>query len=146
MPAVECGFPSSADPSAANALVENGPTLWIDVEASPPDPNYPVQLTRIPALIDTGANLNAIDDAWALQSRLPVVDRVTVSGIGGSVPLNVYVARIRIVALAIDQFGRFTGVHLQAGGQTHLALMGRELLRDCLMTYNGLTGSVVISR
>jgi hypothetical protein len=81
-----------------------------------------------------------------LQSQLPIVDRVDVSGIGGSLTLNVYFARIRISTLGIDQFGRFTGVHLQAGGQPHLALLGRELLKVCHMEYDGPTGSVVISR
>jgi hypothetical protein len=146
LPSVECGFPSSTDPSPSEALTQNGPTLWIEIEAYPPPPNSPRAITRIPALIDTGANLNAIDDAWARQFQLPIVDQASVSGISGPVTLNVYFARIRIDALGISQLGRFTGVHLQSGGQSHMALLGRELLKDCHLAYDGPTGSVVISR
>jgi predicted aspartyl protease len=146
LPAAECGFPSSTDPSPAEALVENGPTLWIDIEACPSVPSSSGAPIGIPALVDTGANLNAIDDSWAQQSQFPIVDRVPVSGIGGSVTLNVYFARIRIERLGIDRLGRFTGVHLQAGGQSHMALLGRDLLKDCHLVYDGPTGSVVISR
>ena len=78
MPAAECGFPQSIDPSPAEALVENGPTLWIDIEGYRANPNSAGAMVRVPALIDTGANLNAIDDAWAQQSHLPIVDRAYV--------------------------------------------------------------------
>jgi len=142
---VECGFPSSTNPAPAEALV-HGPTLLIEIETDPTAPDPERTTYSIPALIDTGAKLNAIDDAWAQQMRLPIVDQVSVSGISGSIMLNVYLARILISDLAIDQLGRFTGVHLQAGGQSHLALLGRELLKDCRLIYDGPTGSVLISR
>ena len=120
--------------------------MSIEIEPDPAAPDPDRTTYSIPALIDTGANLNAIDDAWAQQMGLPIVDQVSVSGISGSIVLNVYLARIMISGLAIDQLGRFTGVHLQAGGQSHLALLGRELLKDCRLVYDGATGSVVISR
>ena len=146
MGSVECGFPSSSNPAPAEALVQDGPTLPIEIETDPAAPDPERTTYSIPALIDTGANLNAIDDARAQQMRLPIVDQVCVSGISGSIILNVYLARILISDLAIDQLGRFTGVHLQAGGQSHLALLGRELLKDCRLIYDGPTGGVLISR
>jgi predicted aspartyl protease len=118
----------------------------IEIETDPAAPDSRRTSYSIAALIDTGANLNAIDDAWAQQMRLPIVDQVSVSGISGTITLSVYFARIVIAGLAIDQLGRFTGVHLQAGGQSHLALLGRELLKDCRLVYDGPTGSVLLSR
>jgi hypothetical protein len=38
------------------------------------------------------------------------------------------------------------GAQLQAGGQAHLALIGRTLLRGTLLVYDGEKGSVRIAR
>jgi hypothetical protein len=47
--------------------------------------------------------------------------------------------------LNITQYGRFTGVHLQTGGQAHRAILGRTLLKECTLVYDGRTGSVKIT-
>ena len=48
-------------------------------------------------------------------------------------------------ALQFTIYGRFFGVHLEAGGQIHRALMGRDFLYKFLMVYEGYTGTVTIS-
>ena len=98
------------------------------------------------ALVDTGAYESCIDSSIATLLKLPVVDRRRVAGAHGAYDVNVHLAQIRIPALDIVQLGMFSGVHLHAGGQRHSALLGRTLLREMKMTYNGKTGSVIMSK
>lgn len=56
-----------------------------------------------------------------------------------------YLAQIYITTLGVTVYGRFAGVHLVAGGQPHVALLGRTFLQHFTMTYEGRTGQVTIS-
>ena len=143
MPIVECGFPaglslpiaSPASPpvtlSAADALELRGPTVLVDIGFDPaffgttlppvPGASAPpiaIPSVQVPALLDTGASESCIDEQLAQRLQLPLIDTSTRAGIGGVITLSIYLAHIVIPTLAI-QFGRFTGVHLQAGGQHH---------------------------
>lgn len=121
----------------------------IFVGAGPPPAGFqavaPAQ--NILALIDTGAMESCIDEQLAQQLQLPLVDQVQVAGVGGHITLNVYLAHISLPALGgFTQYGRFSGVHLAAGGQPHQALIGRTLLRDSILIYDGKSGSVKLAK
>jgi hypothetical protein len=96
-------------------------------------------------LLDTGAGESCIDDALAGEIGLPIVDRVIVSGIGGRTEVNVYLAHLIIPLLGYVQWGRFSGVLLKDGGHLHRALIGRTLLRDVLLVYDGQDGRVKVA-
>ncbi len=100
---------------------------------------------QVPALIDTGASESCIDEQLAQQLQLPLINTTVRSGIGGSITLNVYLAHITIPSIVVE-YGQFTGVHLQAGSQLHKALIGRKLLDDVLLVYDGSTGIVRLAR
>ena len=57
-----------------------------------------------------------------------------------------HLAQIHVPTLDVTLYGTFAGVDLIAGGMIHQALIGRTFLRHFTMTYNGFTGSVVLSR
>lgn len=150
MPSVGCGFSDVAGgASGADLLSSYGPTLLVDIGF---DPNFdPAQgmtplagITGIHALVDTGASESCIDSLLATQLNLPIVDRRLVSGVHGGQEVNMHLAQVRISSLGRNIYGAFAGVHLQAGGQVHRALIGRTFLRHCRMVYEGHTGSVVI--
>jgi len=164
MAIVECGFPSGLtvpgqpNLSGKEALAFHGPTILVDIGFDPaifgtllpPIPGatgtpLSIPSVQVPALIDTGAAESCIDEQLAQQLQLPLIDTTTRSGISGSVTLNMYLAHITIPAL-VTEFGQFTGVHLQAGGQYHRALLGRKVLDDMLLVYDGLTGQVRLAR
>ena len=107
-------------------------------------PNLPE--AEHPALVDTGAQPSCIDSALAAHLNLPVVDRESISGAHGSHEVNVHLAQISVPALGLNLVGRFHGVHLTAGNQRHLALLGRTFLQRCTMSYDGPAGTVSISR
>ncbi len=152
MPIADCGFPGTDQMSGAAALIQYGPTLWVDIGF---DPEYKYdensasprsEITQVPALVDTGATISCIDDALAQSLNLPLVDRQMSSGIGGKHELNVYLAHIVVPALSFFQYGIFHGVSLTEGEQPHRALIGRTFLQGMMLIYDGRTGSVQIAR
>jgi len=162
VPIVDCGFSQAAATAAGitpeDALVRLGPTLQVDIgfdpalfgQALPPIPGAtvpPLAISPIsvPALLDTGAQESSIDEDLAQQLKLPLIDQETRSGISGPIVLNVYLAHIVIPTVG-TQYGRFTGVYLQKGGQFHKALIGRTMLSDMLLVYDGRNGSVQLAR
>jgi predicted aspartyl protease len=164
MPIVECGFPlglavqGQPTLSGRDALSIHGPTIMVDIgfdpaffgATLPPIPGAtgaPVSIppVQVPALIDTGAAESCIDEQLAQQLQLPLINTTVRSGISGSVTLNMYLAHISIPNL-VTEYGQFTGVHLHAGGQFHRALLGRKVLDDVLLVYDGVTGLVRLAR
>lgn len=153
MPDSLCGFndiPGGA--SGAEQLTAWGPTLFVDIGF---DPNFKAQpplvvpvagIKGIQALVDTGAGESCIDSLLAGQLNLPIVDRRPISGVHGSQIVNMHLAQIHVPALAFTIYGAFAGVELAAGGQVHKALIGRTFLQSFTMVYEGLTGTVKISR
>ena len=96
------------------------------------------------ALVDTGASESCIDSSLAEALKLPVVERQPVAGVHGADEVNLHLAQIYVPDLALFIYGRFAGVHLRAGGQPHLALIGRTFLSSVQLHYDGPTGSTVI--
>jgi predicted aspartyl protease len=97
------------------------------------------------ALIDTGATESCIDEGLAQQLQLPLVNQQNTAGVGGVHVLNVYLAYLALPLLGHLQAGLFVGAQLAAGGTPHRALIGRTLLSDMLMVYDGRTGSVTLA-
>ncbi len=154
-------MPSASPPmelNAADALAWFGPTILVDIgfdpalfgDGLPADagavaPLFSIPAVQVPALLDTGATESCIDEQLAQQLQLPLIDKSDSAGISGVVTLNIYLAHISIPNLG-TQYGRFTGVHLEAGGQPHRALIGRSLFKDALLVYDGRSGSVKLAR
>lgn len=127
------------------------PRYFIDIGFNPGynsgTPNVlPVPgITLVEALVDTGASISCIDNLLASQLNLPIVDRQPIGGVGGRHMANVYLAQLHIRSLNFTVYGQFIGVDLQAGGQRHSALIGRTFLAHYTMTYEGRTGTVILS-
>lgn len=150
MPNTKCGFndiPGGA--SGAVLLSAYGPTLIVDIGF---DPAFKVGVaapvagvTGIRALVDTGASESCIDSLLASQLNLPIVDRRSISGVHGPIEVNMHLAQVRVPSLNFTIYGAFAGVHLDAGGQIHKALIGRTFLQHYTMVYEGRTGNVTLS-
>lgn len=127
-----------------------GPSLPVEIGFDPnfrPNtgtrPRLPVH--QFPALVDTGAAESCIDSKLAATLKLPIVDRQQVAGVHGSGEVDKHLAQIYVPALDVTVYGRFAGVHLTAGGQPHVALIGRTFLRNFTLVYEGRTGTVTLS-
>ena len=148
MAETKCGFNDAGDKPGSSLLVMYGPTLMVNIGF---DPKYKAGIVPIAgikgvrALVDTGATECCIDNLLASQLRLPIVDRRAISGVHGSQLTNMYLAQVHIPTLNSTVHGAFAGVDLRAGGQMHSALIGRTFLQNFKMTYEGKTGTVIIS-
>jgi len=146
-----CGFDDAPGVLGRDQLVSFGPTLLVRIGFDPTyDPknvkNVPaLPRQMLPALVDTGAQTSCIDSQLALTLNLPIVDRQKVSGVHGAHEVNVHLAQIHVPSLAYTIYGTFAAVHLVSGGQHHQALIGRTALQNFLMTYDGRTGTVMIT-
>lgn len=112
------------------------------------DSGAPPQLpdTLYSALIDTGANINAIDLALAESMALMLAEQRNMAGVHGRQETNLYLAQIYVPALDFTIYERVAGVSLSAARQPHAALLGRPFLRHFTMTYDGPAGLVTLSR
>jgi hypothetical protein len=150
MPSTLCGFNPGPGADAHLQLVALGPTIFVHIGFDPTfDPQVPGKFPAIPqnpvhALVDTGATESCIDTALALSLNLPIVDRRVISGVHGANDVNMHLAHIHVPSLNFTLYGSFAGVGLSAGGQLHLALIGRTFLQNFTMIYEGRTGSVTI--
>lgn len=151
MAQTKCGFNDGPAGQGRQLLATYGPTILVDIGFDPgwvpgvpakiPTPN----IRGVNALIDTGAMECCIDSLLAAQLNLPITDRRRIAGVHGSHLANMYLAQIHIPTLGHTMYGMFAGVELAAGGQTHLALIGRTCLRAFTLIYEGRTGTVTIS-
>jgi predicted aspartyl protease len=151
MASTKCGFDDHPGIAGCDALSLHGPTLFVRIGFDPTfDPNgVPLGVPNLPtndihALVDTGALESCIDSALAMTLNLPIVDRRMVSGAHGAAEVNVHLAHIHVPFLKFTIYGAFCAVDLAAGGQSHLALIGRTFLRGFTMVYEGRTGSVTL--
>jgi hypothetical protein len=151
MASTKCGFDDTPGLSGCASLEFHGPTLFVQIGFDPTyDPKaVPIGVPNLPtdtirALVDTGAIESCIDSALAMTLKLPVVDRRMVAGAHGAKEVNVHLAHIHVSRLNFTIYGAFCAVDLAAGGQTHLALIGRTFLRGFTMVYEGRTGTVTL--
>lgn len=150
MAIVLCGFVDGAAGTGQGMLVQYGPTLLVDIgfdqnrQAS--DQGLPdLAVKGVRALVDTGATTSCIDSGLAMQLNLPIIDRQRIGGVGGVHEVNMHLAHIVIPGLHKYIDGAFAGVDLAAGGQPHVALIGRTFLQHFTLIYEGRTGSVSIT-
>lgn len=120
----------SLPPSVAEPLIQQGVTL--------PEP-----ITGL-ALIDTGANSTCVDINAAQQLQLPVVDTAMMTSAShAAVQQNIYPLRMEIVGAGIGiETGRAMGAMLEPSG--FIALIGRDMLQQCTLYYNGLMGQITL--
>lgn len=150
MSEVDCGFEDGHELTAAELLIELGPTLHVDIgfdvdyRVDAPDIAAKLPMKGAAGLIDTGAGISCIDAGLAMSLHLPVIERIELSGVGGRAETNMYLAQIHVPELRFTLYGQFAGAALAAGGQRHDVLIGRDFLRYFRLTYDGPSGGVTL--
>ena len=153
MPRIEClPLTNSPLPDRKDQLALHGPLIPIDIgldqnyDQTTPEIVPDLQRKGLPALIDTGALSNYIDNALANQLNLPPIDKQTVlPAHGGAKLITSYLAQIHIPKLAHTIVGSFGGLDLIATGHGCYAILGREFLADFEMSYDGRSGRVFLT-
>lgn len=138
--------------SAGDALAFAGPMLNVSIGQDfgfQSGLGVPPELSDMlfPALIDTGCRVSCIDANLAHEMDLPIVGDTPhpISGVLGSGEVDIFLAEITVPELQLTVAGRFPGVHLAAGGQPYGAIIGRDVLRNFAMMYDGRTDVVTLS-
>ncbi len=130
----------------AKALVSAGPTINVLV-GQPPLPDSPTadhpKLEQVIALIDTGASTSCIDEKFATDLGLTIIDEQTAHGIGGPKLHSRFLAFMQIPELLTHTTKNFLGVDLK-GRQP--ILLGRDFLYNSIFVYDGVTGIISICR
>lgn len=105
------------------------------------------------ALIDTGATATCVHEPVLQQLGLNPIGTIDSGTAAGLTQHKLYPARLEFPADGIDrEFNSVAGVNLAGqavilGGATHpiIALIGRDVLSDWILIYNGVGGVVTIS-
>ncbi len=97
------------------------------------------------AVVDTGASVTCIDNSFAKNLNLPIVDVVQMTSASHeSTQQNVYPIQLQIVGSPIRiEIPHAMGANLAAQGL--VALIGRDYLQHCTLHYNGVTGAITLA-
>jgi hypothetical protein len=137
-------------------LAVTGPHLAVEIHipnalaAAMAAANQPIPAPIVGvALIDTGASRSAVNAATAILLGVQQVGVGTGYTAGGPVQQSLYPVRFAFPGIGLDvQFNAATGVDLTGqtcAGQPMLALIGRDVLANCVFIYNGPAGTFTLS-
>lgn len=126
-------------------LFRNGPCLDVSViglhHGQPGAPSFTAFETPLigkspaRALIDTGADMNAIDRKLALRVGMAQTGTANVSGMTGSGVVPTYLGRVFIPELDRTVGGEFYSAQLS--GRPYRIILGRTFLEDFIFRYDG---------
>jgi predicted aspartyl protease len=106
----------------------------------------PLELGRevmLDALIDTGSHYTIVESSSVMGwAPLPTIGRRYFAGAGGQYSSDIFMVEIEIPVL---NFREVTGITFaDLGGRQ--AVLGRNQLRDCILTYDGPKGTVQLRK
>lgn len=146
MPAIDCGFQTDDQDSAAEKLIIFGPTVELRLGrrlAAGGLDQVAWYRDDVLALVDTGAMVSCIDAGIAASFGLRQVGRNEMIAASGNETVPVFSAVIQVAAfdLVTESFLLY-GLDTSHFQVRHRAIMGRDLLRFCRLEYVGATGRV----
>lgn len=101
------------------------------------------------ALIDTGASKSCADRAVLTKLGIKPTGVIRVGTAKGATQCPIFPARLIFPTLRLRvNFNAMAGVNLQGqqiGGAPLIALVGRDILRRCLLIYSGASGYFTLS-
>ncbi len=128
-------------------LQQRGPLLQIEVSVPDVLANklyqekkpIPPPVTGL-GLLDTGASITGVDVNALQQLSLSMINEVTMNHPGGEDKQGIYACQISFPGTQIEdiEFSAALGSNLK--GQGLLAILGRDVLKDYQLVYNGPGG------
>lgn len=94
------------------------------------------------ALIDTGATNTCVDVDIIKQLKIPAINSIKVYTPSGEAEQTIHPVIIR---LSIGTFNFNSAIGSILKKQNIIALLGRDILQNCVLNYNGLTGNISLS-
>jgi hypothetical protein len=101
------------------------------------------------ALIDTGASISGVHEPLLQQMNVQPVDSIPLSTPSGVGRCSIYPARLSLPALNVTNVPvRLTGNQLNwtaSDGKNVIMLLGRDILYQFLLVYNGKMNSITLA-
>lgn len=101
------------------------------------------------ALLDTGASISGVHEPLLTQMNVQPVDSIPVSTPSGNGRCSIYPAQLAFPALNVTRYSvRLAGNQLNwtaSDGKNVIMLLGRDILFQFLMVYNGPMHSVTLA-
>jgi len=144
------------DQKEGNRLERPGPLIPVVVSVPEALENFWASSGRhVPApirgmaLIDTGAYASAIDTAVFLALQIQAIDRAPFASAGGNATSEIFPANLSFPELKISklEMERVLGCPLGWTGKNDedfLMLIGRDILKNFLLVYDGVHGELLI--
>ena len=142
----------------ATLTIQEGLAAQLSKESKPLPPPVAGQV-----LLDTGAQRTCISQLAAQEMGLRPTKRMTVYGAGGAHQTDVVPARLYIsiedrgiqthlwwdmafpVVPDLEAHGQHFGIRFEGVPARLIGLLGRDILRNATVTYNGKTGKVEVT-
>ena len=152
MPVYNGEFRTQAGQPGPGGLLRFGPVLPVEVAIPSALSKYLASHSQhIPspvagfALIDTGATRSCADTSVIAALGVNPIGVTFLGTASGRSQHNLYPAKFSFPAIKFEvEFGSVVGVNLaqqSVGGRQIIALIGRDVLAQCLLVYNGPKGS-----
>lgn len=133
-------------------LQRSGPVLMVQISVHPTHEKKIIEDEGEPptpidglGLVDTGASSTCVDESILNQLNIPTIASSDVWTPHGSGPQNIYPCQISFPGTPLPDipFNRVLGSNLEGFGA--IALIGRDVLSQCLLVFNGVEGNWTIS-
>ena len=161
LPVINISYSSKERPDFdPRALLALGPQISVDL--LPPlvvekwfmnKQNKPRKITKISALIDTGASITGIDIELFRKLNYPPIDVATLTTPSGHSHTNIYMVRLAIPSEQDPNFppnipriiiDNIKAVGVQLANQQYKILLGRDVLSKMILVYNGSQALVTL--
>lgn len=120
-----------------NEFLEYGMIISVQFENPASD-----QKMTARALIDTGSNRTGIDLSLACKLRLEESSGTVVDRFDGSPRYRVFEGSLLIPEISLETRGRFLGLSIEGVD----AVVGRDVLSFCELSFNALNGKAMLRR
>lgn len=97
------------------------------------------------ALIDTGAGATAVDTSVCATLDIAPVGVQQVGTAGGQTTQPLFPVSLHLPGTGLPRFDISPAIGCDLSGQGILALIGRDVLSRCVLTWNGPMGHVILS-
>jgi len=135
----------------APVLQKDGPCIRIEISAPSFDLEEGLSVGLafpppfgISAVIDTGASLTVVNPEVAATCKLRATGFVTVASVEKFGKYPQHAARIRFPGSNLREFDGIPVVACKIAKQPYACLIGRDILRNWRLTYDGARGTVLI--
>ncbi|MGC8544281.1 MAG: aspartyl protease family protein [Vulcanisaeta sp.] len=141
----------------ADVLKINGPMIVIDIEPAGVIQSFAQSrgvtlnnVRNVAALIDTGASITAVDKGVLNKLGYPPYGTINLTTAGGTAAVPMYLVKLTLFSNVPSVIARIVLDNISVAAvdlatQQYKALIGRDVLRNILLIYDGAAGQITVT-